>query len=418
MDEPCSALDPRSTLQIEELMAELKRNYTIVIVTHNMQQAARASDKTVFLTMAEDRAGYVVEQGDDDRHLHEPEEPADRGLRVGSVRMSREETAMTDQPAERPAGRWTSSSTRSWAARRAPADRARPHPPREALDREQREIKDSVLRMGMLVEDQIRRGDGGARRPRRRCGAGGHRGRRPDQRGPAPRVDARSRGPSPRRTRSRATCASCSRSTTSPTSSSGSATTRRRSRSRSASSRRSRRSRSTSTCRRWASSRRSSSTASCGRWSTSTRSRLARSPRATTRSTDLYHKTFDEVVELMRAEPGQRRARDADPVRGALPRADRRPRRRTSPRTSSSSPAAKSRTSTRDRRRATRSGSCSCAPATRAGASWPRRCCASTAAADSRSTAPARDPEGPQPADAAAPGRGRDRCRRGRARSR
>ena len=63
MDEPCSALDPRSTLQIEELMAELKQNYTIVIVTHNMQQAARASDQTVFMTMADDRAGYVVEQG-------------------------------------------------------------------------------------------------------------------------------------------------------------------------------------------------------------------------------------------------------------------------------------------------------------------------------------------------------------------
>jgi len=64
MDEPCSALDPRSTLQIEELMAELKKNYTIVIVTHNMQQAARASDRTIFMTMAEDRAGYVVEQAD------------------------------------------------------------------------------------------------------------------------------------------------------------------------------------------------------------------------------------------------------------------------------------------------------------------------------------------------------------------
>jgi phosphate transport system ATP-binding protein len=64
MDEPCSALDPRSTLQIEELMAELKKNYTIVIVTHNMQQAARASDRTVFMTMAEDRAGFVVEQSD------------------------------------------------------------------------------------------------------------------------------------------------------------------------------------------------------------------------------------------------------------------------------------------------------------------------------------------------------------------
>jgi len=64
MDEPCSALDPRSTLQIEELMAELKREYTIVIVTHNMQQAARASDTTVFMTMGDDRAGYVVEQGE------------------------------------------------------------------------------------------------------------------------------------------------------------------------------------------------------------------------------------------------------------------------------------------------------------------------------------------------------------------
>ena len=63
MDEPCSALDPVATLRIEELMWELKQNYTIVIVTHNMQQAARASDETVFLTMGEDRAGYLVEQG-------------------------------------------------------------------------------------------------------------------------------------------------------------------------------------------------------------------------------------------------------------------------------------------------------------------------------------------------------------------
>jgi len=61
MDEPCSALDPIATLKIEELMRELKQNYTIVIVTHNMQQAARASDFTAFLTMGEDRAGYLVE---------------------------------------------------------------------------------------------------------------------------------------------------------------------------------------------------------------------------------------------------------------------------------------------------------------------------------------------------------------------
>jgi phosphate transport system ATP-binding protein len=63
MDEPCSALDPRSTLQIEDLMRELQEEYTIIIVTHNMQQAARASDFTVFMNMADDRAGYIVEQG-------------------------------------------------------------------------------------------------------------------------------------------------------------------------------------------------------------------------------------------------------------------------------------------------------------------------------------------------------------------
>jgi phosphate transport system ATP-binding protein len=62
MDEPASALDPRSTLQIEELMADLRKRYTIIIVTHNMQQAARASDFTVFMNMGEDRAGYIVER--------------------------------------------------------------------------------------------------------------------------------------------------------------------------------------------------------------------------------------------------------------------------------------------------------------------------------------------------------------------
>ncbi|HET7645495.1 MAG TPA: phosphate ABC transporter ATP-binding protein PstB [Candidatus Limnocylindria bacterium] len=61
MDEPASALDPIATLRIEELMRELKENYTIVIVTHNMQQAARASDETAFLSMGDDRAGYLVE---------------------------------------------------------------------------------------------------------------------------------------------------------------------------------------------------------------------------------------------------------------------------------------------------------------------------------------------------------------------
>jgi phosphate transport system ATP-binding protein len=53
MDEPCSALDPVATLKIEELIAELKRDYTIVIVTHNMQQAARVADKTAFMLSGE-----------------------------------------------------------------------------------------------------------------------------------------------------------------------------------------------------------------------------------------------------------------------------------------------------------------------------------------------------------------------------
>jgi phosphate transport system ATP-binding protein len=74
MDEPCSALDPRATLQIEELMAELKQEYTIVIVTHNMQQAARASDTTIFMTMGDDRAGYVVERGPTVKIFTNPEE--------------------------------------------------------------------------------------------------------------------------------------------------------------------------------------------------------------------------------------------------------------------------------------------------------------------------------------------------------
>jgi len=63
MDEPCSALDPIATLRIEELIQELRENYTIVIVTHNMQQASRVSDVTAFFTMDEDRAGYLVESG-------------------------------------------------------------------------------------------------------------------------------------------------------------------------------------------------------------------------------------------------------------------------------------------------------------------------------------------------------------------
>lgn len=63
MDEPCSALDPIATLKIEELIRELRTEYTIVIVTHNMQQASRVSDSTAFFSMGEDRGGYLVESG-------------------------------------------------------------------------------------------------------------------------------------------------------------------------------------------------------------------------------------------------------------------------------------------------------------------------------------------------------------------
>ena len=64
MDEPCSALDPIATLKIEDLMRELSNSYTIIIVTHNMQQAGRASDFTAYFTMDADRAGMMVEYGE------------------------------------------------------------------------------------------------------------------------------------------------------------------------------------------------------------------------------------------------------------------------------------------------------------------------------------------------------------------
>ena len=63
MDEPASALDPIATLKIEDLMRQLAQDYTIIVVTHNMQQAARVSDYTAFFNMDEDRAGYLVEYG-------------------------------------------------------------------------------------------------------------------------------------------------------------------------------------------------------------------------------------------------------------------------------------------------------------------------------------------------------------------
>ena len=68
MDEPCSALDPISTLKVEELINELKKEFTIVIVTHNMQQAARVSDYTAFMYV-----GDLIEFGNTDKLFTRPE---------------------------------------------------------------------------------------------------------------------------------------------------------------------------------------------------------------------------------------------------------------------------------------------------------------------------------------------------------
>ena len=81
MDEPCSALDPISTLKIEETMHELKKSYTIVIVTHNMQQAVRVSDMTAFynaeaVESGSGKVGYLVEFNETERIFNDPQQQA------------------------------------------------------------------------------------------------------------------------------------------------------------------------------------------------------------------------------------------------------------------------------------------------------------------------------------------------------
>src|ERR687898_541277 len=87
MDEPCSALDPIATAKIEDLMEELKRDYTIVIVTHNMQQAARASDMTAFITtdVRDDssRVGHLVEYDRTEKLFTNPSDPRTEGYITG-----------------------------------------------------------------------------------------------------------------------------------------------------------------------------------------------------------------------------------------------------------------------------------------------------------------------------------------------
>ena len=83
MDEPASALDPIATLKIEELMRELAEDYTIIVVTHNMQQAARVSDYTAFFTMDGDRAGMLVEYGVTSQIFTTPKDPRTEGYITG-----------------------------------------------------------------------------------------------------------------------------------------------------------------------------------------------------------------------------------------------------------------------------------------------------------------------------------------------
>jgi phosphate transport system ATP-binding protein len=75
MDEPCSALDPTSTRRVEETIRAIADEVTVVVVTHNMQQAQRVSDRCAFFLAAENQPGYIVEQGDTDDIFERPQDP-------------------------------------------------------------------------------------------------------------------------------------------------------------------------------------------------------------------------------------------------------------------------------------------------------------------------------------------------------
>ena len=80
MDEPCSALDPIATAQVEELIDELRQDYSVVIVTHSMQQAARVSQKTAFFHL-----GHLVEYGETDKIFTSPEDPRTESYITGRI---------------------------------------------------------------------------------------------------------------------------------------------------------------------------------------------------------------------------------------------------------------------------------------------------------------------------------------------
>jgi phosphate transport system ATP-binding protein len=90
MDEPASALDPIATTAIEDLMQELKSRYTIIIVTHNMQQATRVSDRTAFFSVLVDsksdtRTGVLVEYGPTEQVFHNPRDPRTQAYVTGRI---------------------------------------------------------------------------------------------------------------------------------------------------------------------------------------------------------------------------------------------------------------------------------------------------------------------------------------------
>ena len=121
MDEPCSALDPISTAKIEELIHELKDTFTIVIVTHNMQQAARVSDYTAFFYL-----GELIEFGETGQVIHRAGEAADRRLYHRTFRLRRSKAMSNEHTDKR-------------------------------YEEELKKLREEILYMGGLVEDQIQK---------------------------------------------------------------------------------------------------------------------------------------------------------------------------------------------------------------------------------------------------------------------
>ena len=142
MDEPCSALDPIATAKIEDLMQELVADYTIVIVTHNMQQAARVSDRTAFFTVE------VHDDGSPDRDGGGVRPHRDRSSRTPAISEPRTTSrGGSDEPRDRSTSRWSGSR---W----------------------------SLLSMGELASNSVQRCRRRARATRRRQGARRDRRRR------------------------------------------------------------------------------------------------------------------------------------------------------------------------------------------------------------------------------------------------